>query len=697
MGGGIHNVGDTILRNVTITNNSSDGTAKSGAGIISEAGKLHLANTIIAGNTGPEITFSVGTFVSLGSNLIGDAPGDSTNTDKPLTYQPSDIRDTSPMFSPLALYGGAIPTEALLVGSPAINAGNNANAPALLQTDQRGSPRIMDVTIDIGAFENNTTFTPSASVLPNADVGVYYSQTIRAKRFDATDPLEEFIYRIADGYIPPGMQLSQEGHLYGTPTTAGTHTFTIKAVSTTFMAGVNKYTLSVGCSYSIDPTSQSVSAAGGTGNVNLTTPTGCNWTATSNAPWITVTNNTANPRVGNGAVAFTVQPNTGVARTGTITIGGQTFTVNQAGVACAYSLSSTTANVSSSGGTGNFSVNSAANCTWTAVSNASWISITSGSSGTGSAPVNFTAQANAGVQRNGTITAGGQTFTVNQGAGTTAPRRSQFDFDGDNKTDLSIFRPGPGEWWYLKSSNGGNGAIQFGSSSDKLVPADYTGDGKSDFAFFRPSSGEWFILRSEDFSFYSFPFGASGDVPAPADYDGDRKADPAVFRSSNTTWYISLSTGGTSIQQFGASGDVPAIADYDGDGKSDIAIYRPSLGQWWLSRSSAGVIAFQFGASTDKPVQGDYTGDGKADVAFFRPASGEWYILRSEDSSFYAFPFGTSTDIPSPGDYDGDGKADAAVFRPSNNTWFVQLSAGGTIIQSFGQSGDKSVPSAYVH
>jgi hypothetical protein len=274
--------------------------------------------------------------------------------------------------------------------------------------------------------------------------------------------------------------------------------------------------------------------------------------------------------------------------------------------------------------------------------------------------------------------------------------RSPFDFDGDSKTDLSIFRPSVGEWWYLRSSDGANRTFQFGNSSDKLVPADYTGDGKTDIAFFRPSTSEWFVLRSEDNSFYSFPFGASGDVPVPADFDGDGKADAAVFRPSNQTWFINRSSGGTTIQTFGISGDVPVTADYDGDGKSDIAIYRPSQGQWWLSRSSQGVVVYQFGNSTDKPVQGDYTGDGKTDVAFFRPSTNEWFILRSENNSFYSFPFGAANDIPSPGDYDGDGKFDAAVFRPSSNTWFVQRSTSGTLIQGFGVSGDKPIPNAFV-
>ena len=275
--------------------------------------------------------------------------------------------------------------------------------------------------------------------------------------------------------------------------------------------------------------------------------------------------------------------------------------------------------------------------------------------------------------------------------------RSPFDFDGDSKTDLSIFRPGPGEWWYLRSSNGSNGAVAFGSGTDLLTPADFTGDGKTDVAVFRPSNGNWFVLRSEDFSFFAFPFGTAGDVPSPGDFDGDGRADATVFRPSNNTWFINGSAGGTIILGFGAAGDVPVNADYDGDGLSDIAIYRPSLGQWWVRRSSnASVFALTFGTSTDKAVQGDFTGDGKADAAFFRPSNGTWNVLRSEDFSFFAFPFGTATDVPTPGDYDGDGKFDAAVFRPSVSTWFVQRSTAGTLIQAFGIAGDLPVPNAYV-
>ena len=271
-----------------------------------------------------------------------------------------------------------------------------------------------------------------------------------------------------------------------------------------------------------------------------------------------------------------------------------------------------------------------------------------------------------------------------------------FDFDGDNKTDIAIYRPNAGQWWLSRSSDGGNSVVQFGNSTDVLVPADYTGDGKTDVAIWRPSTGEWYILRSNDNSFYSIPFGLSTDIAAPGDFDGDGKADIALYRPSNGTWYISKSSGGTTIQQFGIAEDKPVVGDYDGDGKDDIAIFRPSTSEWWLLRSTAGIIVATFGASGDKTVQGDYSGDGKTDLAVWRPSTGEWFILRSENNSYFSLPFGTNGDVPAPGDYDGDGKFDVTVFRPSTNTWYSNRTTGGVSIVGFGTNGDIALPNAYV-
>jgi Zn-dependent metalloprotease len=84
------------------------------------------------------------------------------------------------------------------------------------------------------------------------------------------------------------------------------------------------------CSFSISPTTASVAAGGGTGSVSVTAGAGCNWTAVSNAAFITITAG-ANG-AGSGTVSYSVAANGGTAsRTGTLTIAGQTFTVSQAG------------------------------------------------------------------------------------------------------------------------------------------------------------------------------------------------------------------------------------------------------------------------------------------------------------------------------------------------------------------------------
>ncbi|MBK6750816.1 MAG: VCBS repeat-containing protein [Pyrinomonadaceae bacterium] len=287
-------------------------------------------------------------------------------------------------------------------------------------------------------------------------------------------------------------------------------------------------------------------------------------------------------------------------------------------------------------------------------------------------------------------------FVNTNGACMTSRTACQFDLDGDAKSDIAVFRPTAGEWWFQRSGDGGNGAVTFGEAADKIVPADLTGDGTTDIAIWRPSTGFWYVLRSEDRTFYAFPFGTSGDTPVPADFDGDGKADPAIFRPASNTWFIDNSNGGMTISQFGTAGDLPVNADYDGDGKADIAIFRPASGQWWIQRSTEGLTAFQFGSNGDRTIPGDFTGDGKADVAIWRPSNGFWSVMRSEDGSFYSFPFGTSGDIPVAGDYDGDGEFDAAVFRPSSSTWYVQRSTAGTLIQQFGTAGDLPVQNAFV-
>ncbi len=277
-------------------------------------------------------------------------------------------------------------------------------------------------------------------------------------------------------------------------------------------------------------------------------------------------------------------------------------------------------------------------------------------------------------------------FTPRQGANA--------DFDGDGKTDISVFRPNTGVWYLLNSSNNNFNAYQFGLNGDRIVPNDYDGDGKTDLAVWRPSSGVWYILRSADNSFYVAQFGLNGDVPTSGNFDGDSKADIAIFRPSTGVWYILKSSDSSVfVTQFGLNNDVPVVGDYDADGKSDIAVWRPSNGVWYLLRSRDGFTAAQFGLDNDKPAPGDFDGDGKTDLAVYRPSTGVWYLFGSTND-ISATQFGVSEDKPAVGDYDGDGKADIAVWRPSSGVWYLLRSTSGFGVTQFGVNGDTPAPGA---
>ena len=293
--------------------------------------------------------------------------------------------------------------------------------------------------------------------------------------------------------------------------------------------------------------------------------------------------------------------------------------------------------------------------------------------------------------------------------------KAKADFDGDGKTDLSVWTPSTGNWAVLNSGNSATVTTQWGSGNapfnDVIVPGDYDGDGKADHAIWRGADSIWYIRPSSNPSNPILQlWGTSNapffDIPTPGDFDGDGKTDLGVFRRDGT-WFVKRSSdGGFTIVTHGQNGDTPIPADYDGDGKTDFAVFRPNAiapaPNWFILQSSTNtVVSFQWGAGYapffDTPVPADYDGDGKADLAIWRGADSIWYIRPSATPNNPQLQlWGTSSapffDIPTPADYDGDGKADIAVFR-RDGTWFVLRSSNGTfLIQTQGQQGDVPVP-----
>ncbi|HXG85327.1 MAG TPA: PQQ-dependent sugar dehydrogenase [Pyrinomonadaceae bacterium] len=276
--------------------------------------------------------------------------------------------------------------------------------------------------------------------------------------------------------------------------------------------------------------------------------------------------------------------------------------------------------------------------------------------------------------------------------------KANADFDGDLKTDFSVFRSNGGNWYISNSSDNSFRAQQFGQNGDVPTPEDFDGDNITDIGVFRPSNGFWYRLNSGNNAFTAVQFGSNGDIPAAGDYDGDAKADLVVFRPSNGIWYIARPTGNPSQNfdsiQFGQNGDKPTPGDYDGDGRYDIAVWRPGNGVWYrLNSANKSFSAVQFGTNGDTPVQGDFDGDGKDDQAVYRNQTGFWYILRSSNAGFQAVQFGSNGDVPVVGDYDGDGREDTAVYRPSSGSWYVLRSANnGFQAVQFGIDGDLPIP-----
>jgi WD40 repeat protein len=188
------------------------------------------------------------------------------------------------------------------------------------------------------------------------------------------------------------------------------------------------------CTYKLSPASADWSPAGGTGATGVQTPGGCGWTASSNDDWLTITKISRDN--GGGGVTYSVAPNPGPARTGTLTVAGQTFTVNQVTSDCSYTVTPTEKYFDSSGGSVNISIQTTNGCAWNAASDSSWLSVAVGGN-SGSGPGMVTAWANANqttAPRIGHVTVAGKVVTVTQDGitcgYTISPKNRSFTAEG---------------------------------------------------------------------------------------------------------------------------------------------------------------------------------------------------------------------------------------------------------------------------
>ena len=269
------------------------------------------------------------------------------------------------------------------------------------------------------------------------------------------------------------------------------------------------------------------------------------------------------------------------------------------------------------------------------------------------------------------------------------------DFDGDGKTDPTVWRASQAKFYTVSSVNGWSSTAIFGASGGVPVAGEFDFDGRMDYALWRPITGDWDVRNSSTGQHTITQWGASGDVPVVCDFEGDGKADLTYWRPSQGAFTTRLSsTGATTTTTFGASGDIPVPGNFDADGKCDYALWRPSNGNWDILNSSTGLhTTAQWGAPNDVPLAADVDGDGKSDRTVWRASQAKFYTKLSSTGGTTTPIFGAAGDVPAWGNYDGDKKADYALWRPSNGVWDI-LRSSSRLHQTvyWGTTGDVPLP-----
>ncbi|HZM92991.1 MAG TPA: BACON domain-containing carbohydrate-binding protein [Vicinamibacterales bacterium] len=204
------------------------------------------------------------------------------------------------------------------------------------------------------------------------------------------------------------------------------------------------------CTYTVNEQSQPFPFGGSTGgSVSVSAPNGCAWTAQSNTSWITITSGASSS--GNGTATFSVAANSGLARTGTVTVASRTVTVTQVRdpATCRYTLNPSGGSFAHTGGSLSMSVSTDSDCSWTSTGSASWIAIASGANGSGNGTVTVNVASNSGgLARSGSVTVGSTTVAVSQ---VRDPATCRYSIDPGGAT---------------LPSGGGGGSINVSTASD---------------------------------------------------------------------------------------------------------------------------------------------------------------------------------------------------------------------------------------
>jgi hypothetical protein len=165
------------------------------------------------------------------------------------------------------------------------------------------------------------------------------------------------------------------------------------------------------CSYRLSPASRNLGPVPETFAVEVSAPAGCTWTVSNDAPWLSIVSGRSGAGVGTFQIA--ASGNSGGPRSGSVRVASETLTVQQAG-GCTYSIKPNDYHSGRGPDTITIDVTANSGCAWTTVSDAAWVTIAAGRSGTGNGAVRLEIPANNGPARTAVVTIAGKTFTLLQ-------------------------------------------------------------------------------------------------------------------------------------------------------------------------------------------------------------------------------------------------------------------------------------------
>ncbi len=298
------------------------------------------------------------------------------------------------------------------------------------------------------------------------------------------------------------------------------------------------------------------------------------------------------------------------------------------------------------------------------------------------------------------------------------------DMDGNGRTNMAIYRPDNGRFYWIKDYVPGSldnlGGAYLGSPGDIPFSADMDGNGKANVGIYRPANGRFYWLADVGPNTFGNGggeyLGSPGDVPLVADMDGNSRANVAIYRPVNGRFYWLPDSGANTYGNLGGAylgspGDIPFAADMDGNRKANVGVYRPANGRfYWLKDIGADSLdnlgGAYIGSAGDIPIVADMDGNGRANPAIYRPANGRFYWIKdyvpgSTDNLGGAY-LGSPGDIPFADDTDGNGKANVGIYRPANGRFYWLKDVGPNTFDNLagsylGSPGDVPIPSAEVY